>query len=130
MPGKQVFSETPWNKVFGQANKLATLLHTRLHAVPLSTDVRVRTRLSYVSGGEKGGHFGAGVDHHASLEPFPLGGRVCSERPGAVKGAPLLGAAKRTLDGEDRSATISQEGKAPTRPVQMERRNGPPLDRH
>ncbi len=25
----------------------------------------------------------------------------CSERPGAVKGAPLLGAAKRTLDGED-----------------------------
>jgi hypothetical protein len=26
-----------------------------------------------------------------------------------------------TLDGEDRSAAISQEGKAPTRPVQMDR---------
>lgn len=63
-------------------------------------------------------HFG-GVDRHFSLEPFPLGGRIGSERPGAVKGAPLLGAAKRTLDGEDRSATISQEGKAPTRSVPM-----------
>jgi hypothetical protein len=30
------------------------------------------------------------------------------ERPGAVKGAPLLGAAKRTLDGEDRSKTIGE----------------------
>ena len=70
-------------------------------------------------------HIGGGVDQHFSLEPFPLGGRICSERPGAVKGAPLLGAAKRTLDGEDRSATISQEGKVPTRPVPW-----PPLDRH
>ncbi|HEX7424312.1 MAG TPA: hypothetical protein VF311_10580, partial [Terriglobales bacterium] len=34
------------------------------------------------------------------------------ERPGAVKGAPLLGAAKRTLDGEDRSEMIAEEGKA------------------
>jgi len=33
-----------------------------------------------------------------------------SARPGAVKGAPT-GAAKRTLDGEDRSATIGQEEK-------------------
>jgi len=66
------------------------------------------------------------VEQHFSLEPFPLGGRICSERPGAVKGAPLLGAAKRTLDGEDRSATISQEGKAPTRPVPMAA-TGPPL---
>jgi hypothetical protein len=33
------------------------------------------------------------------------------ERPGAVKGAPLFGAAKRTLDGEDRSKTIELEGK-------------------
>ena len=33
------------------------------------------------------------------------------ERPGAVKGAPLLGAAKRTLDGEDRSKRIELEGK-------------------
>ena len=29
----------------------------------------------------------------------------------AVKGAPLLGAAKRTLDGEDRSEMIAEEGK-------------------
>src|SRR5665647_2722571 len=36
----------------------------------------------------------------------------CPERPGAVKGAPLLGAAKRTLDGEDRSEMIDEEGKA------------------
>jgi hypothetical protein len=31
----------------------------------------------------------------------------CSERPGAVKGAPLIGAAERTLDGEYRSGRIS-----------------------
>jgi hypothetical protein len=37
---------------------------------------------------------------------------VLSERPGAVKGAPLLGAAQRTLDGEDRSEMIAEEGKA------------------
>jgi len=42
--------------------------------------------------------------------PFPLEGMRSSERPGAVKGAPL-GAAKRTLDGEDRSETIAEEGK-------------------
>jgi hypothetical protein len=41
-----------------------------------------------------------------------LSRRCCSERPGAVKGAPLLGAAKRILDGEDRSETIAEEGKA------------------
>src|SRR5207302_10054675 len=35
-----------------------------------------------------------------------------AERPGAVKGAPLLGAAKRTLDGEDRSARLEGERKA------------------
>ena len=34
----------------------------------------------------------------------------CSERPGAVKGAPV-GAALRTLDGEDRSERIEEEGK-------------------
>jgi hypothetical protein len=39
-------------------------------------------------------------------EPFPLPAIGFSERPGAVKGAPLLGAAKRTLDGEDRSKII------------------------
>ena len=36
-------------------------------------------------------------------EPFAHIRRCSSERPGAVKGAPLLGAAKRTLDGENRS---------------------------
>jgi hypothetical protein len=41
-----------------------------------------------------------------------LSRRCCSERPGAVKGAPLLGAAERTLDGEDRSEMIAEEGKA------------------
>ena len=42
--------------------------------------------------------------------PFPLVRMCSSERRGAVKGAPT-GAAKRTLDGEDRSATIGQEEK-------------------
>src|ERR1022692_2903642 len=45
-------------------------------------------------------------------EPFPLIRRRCPEWSGAVKGAPLLGAAKRTLDGEDRSEMIAEEGKA------------------
>jgi hypothetical protein len=45
-------------------------------------------------------------------EPFPLIRRRCSERPGAVKGTPLLGAAKRTLDRKDRSEMIAEEGKA------------------
>ncbi len=35
-----------------------------------------------------------------------------SERPAAVKGAPLSAAAERTLDGEDRSETMGKEGKA------------------
>ena len=34
-----------------------------------------------------------------------------SQRPGAVKGAPFLGAAERTLDGEDRCDRIEQEEK-------------------
>ena len=41
-----------------------------------------------------------------------LSRKGCSERPGAVKGAPLLCAAQRTLDGEDRSEMIAEEGKA------------------
>src|SRR5437588_224751 len=45
-------------------------------------------------------------------EPFSPPRRCCSERPGAVKGAPLLGAAKRTLDGEDCSARLEGERKA------------------
>jgi hypothetical protein len=45
-------------------------------------------------------------------EPFPLI-RLCSlEQPGAVKGAPLLGAVMRTLDSEDCSHTMAEEGKA------------------
>src|ERR1019366_5421400 len=32
--------------------------------------------------------------------------------PGAVKAAPWLGAARRTLNGEDRSEMIAEEGKA------------------
>jgi predicted nucleic acid-binding protein len=40
-----------------------------------------------------------------------LTGGVVLERPGAVKGAPLFGAAKRTLDCEDRSKRIELEGK-------------------
>jgi hypothetical protein len=35
---------------------------------------------------------------------------VFSERPGAVKGVPS-GAAQRTLDGEDRSETVGEQGK-------------------
>src|SRR5580693_2549142 len=45
-------------------------------------------------------------------EPFSPPRRRNSERPGAVKGAPLLDAAKRTLDGEDRSARLEGERKA------------------
>jgi len=33
----------------------------------------------------------------------PVASIVPAERPGAVRGAPGFGAAKRTLDGEDRS---------------------------
>ena len=45
-------------------------------------------------------------------EPFPLLRSVVRNGPELVKGAPLLGAAKRTLDGEDRSEMIAEEGKA------------------
>jgi hypothetical protein len=60
---------------------------------------------------KKGRHFGAQVVPlllRLLNEPFPLSGKGCSERPGAVRGAPLLGAAKRTLDGEDRSKMIEK----------------------
>jgi hypothetical protein len=40
---------------------------------------------------------------------FPLIQDGSPERPGAVKGAPP-GAAKRTLEGEDRSEMIEEEG--------------------
>lgn len=44
--------------------------------------------------------------------PFSLLRVCCPERPGAIEGAPLLGAAERTIDGEDRSEMIAGEGKA------------------
>src|SRR5271170_2062180 len=48
-----------------------------------------------VDGGQKGGQNGCHLVPLFNFQPFLLGRRVCSERPGAVKGAPLLGAAKR-----------------------------------
>jgi len=46
--------------------------------------------------------------------------------PEPSKGAPLLGAAKRTLDGEDRSEMIGEEGKAGRKVGErMVRQNGP-----
>jgi hypothetical protein len=49
---------------------------------------------------------------YSSIVSFSLlTGWLAAERPGAVKGAPLWGAAMRTLDGEDRSETIAEEGK-------------------
>ena len=36
---------------------------------------------------------------------------ACLPRPGAVKGAPFLGAAKCTLDGEDRGDRLEEGGK-------------------
>jgi hypothetical protein len=44
-----------------------------------------------------------------------LTGGLVQNGPESVKGAPLLGAATRTLDGEDRSEIIRQKGKAPAR---------------
>ena len=52
--------------------------------------------------------------------PFPLEG-MRADRPAAGKGAPL-GAAKRTLDGEDRSETIAEEGKQMWTPVDFLKR--------
>lgn len=41
-----------------------------------------------------------------SIPPEPPVAVACrAERPGVVKGAPVFGAAQRTLDNEDRSAT-------------------------
>ena len=45
------------------------------------------------------------------IDAFPPWRSGCSQRPGAVKGAPYLGAAKRTLEGEDRCDRIEQGGK-------------------
>ena len=49
-------------------------------------------------------------------EPFPPLRVLSQNGPQAVKSAPLLGAAKRTLDGEDRSEMITEEGKAGANP--------------
>ena len=51
------------------------------------------------------------TDGWFSCSCFPSYRKCCSERPGAVKGAPV-GAALRTLDGEDRSERIDERGKA------------------
>src|SRR5450432_513882 len=62
-----------------------------------------------VGGGEKGYHFGGEVvpfQGSRSESAFPSSQGCCAERPAPVKGAPLLGAAKRILDGEDRSEMI------------------------
>ena len=48
--------------------------------------------------------------------PFPSSQESASERPGAVQGAPI-GAAERTLDGEDRSEMIQEEGKERRTPL-------------
>src|ERR1700681_1954031 len=63
-------------------------------------------------------------------EPFPLIRRRCSERPGAVKGAPLLGAAKRTLDGEDRSVTIRKRERLPAPGAKVAPKKWPLSRRH
>jgi hypothetical protein len=47
-----------------------------------------------------------------------LTGGLVQNGPESVKGAPLLGAAKRTFDGEDRSEIIRWEGKAHAREPQ------------
>jgi hypothetical protein len=66
-----------------------------------------------VGGGESGTILAAmaatGPQPFTWMEPFPLDGNTFSERPGPVKGAPLLGTAKRPLDGEDRSGAIKKE---------------------
>jgi hypothetical protein len=66
----------------------------------------------FVGGGEKGYQNGSAMGTSSMLRFSLLIGGLAAERPEAVKGAPLLGAAKRTLDGEDRSEMIAEEGKA------------------
>ena len=81
-----------------------------------------------VGGGEERGHYGGdGGENGATfqLEPFPLDPRFDSERPGAVKGAPLLGAAKRTLDGEDRSGAIRKRERLLLRARNWPHKSGP-----
>jgi hypothetical protein len=58
---------------------------------------------------------------------YPFRGKARNQSPILLRPALLLADDYRTLNGEDRSATISQDGKAPTRPVQVDRQNGPPL---
>ena len=52
----------------------------------------------------------SGHGEYFAIQPFPSYEEAFSERPGAVKGAPA-GAAKRTLEGEDRSEIFEEEGK-------------------
>ena len=76
--------------------------------------VPIHDVLQPADGGEKKVHFGGEVvpsQRSRSESAFPSSHRCCSERPGAVKGAPLLGAADRALDGADRPKMIAEEGK-------------------
>jgi hypothetical protein len=81
------------------------------------------------SAGKRNRYRSHGIDHASSeirfFNKLPI--RTAGERivvnpelapengaTGAVKGAPLLGAAKRTLDGEDRYASAGEKGVATT----------------
>jgi hypothetical protein len=54
------------------------------------------------------GSEGANCSDGLQVKPFPHARTGSLEQPAAVKGALLLVAAKRTLDGEDRSKTIEK----------------------
>src|ERR1039458_1565727 len=94
-------------------------------AFPLGEYPFVRTCLGFfellelpVSMAAKEGAKMAAKGPMSAVCPFPLDGMLCLERPGAVKGAPLLGAAKRTLDGEGkgRRNVARQNGPIARRP--------------
>ena len=54
---------------------------------------------------------------HPSRSPLSLISRMSSQRPAAVKGAPGFGAAKRTLDGEDRCGSWGGRGRGARRQI-------------
>jgi hypothetical protein len=90
-----------------------------LRAVPVRCDVTSQPRWSVMPAGLSDFLVCSSVvaDHREAVAAagfcclaFPLNRKGCSERPGAVQGAPL-GAAQRILDGEDRSEMMDREGK-------------------
>ena len=96
----------------GSRNRVALFMRFRVHMAlaPVTADKTRGGRnvesgvLSVMAFYEKAGPRQVDFDlSFSKILPFLHGGR-CSERPGAVKGA--FFAAERTLDGEDRSATI------------------------